>query len=76
MLGNDQILWLVNSALVVILGFFIRMWINSIKESLKEIKDELHEKVSKETCGLHHKELRRGAHTHGILGAAGEVISI
>jgi len=52
------------------------MWINSIKESLAEIKDELNDKVSREMCGAHHKDLRRGAHTHGILGSAGEVISI
>jgi len=75
-MDNLQLLYAANSALVVILGFFIRMWMASIKESLNEIKDDLDEKVSKETCGMHHKELRRGAHTHGILGSAGEVIQI
>jgi len=54
-----QLLWAANTVLLVILGFFIRMWINGVKE--KEYKNEkmLDNKIDKVTCLERHEDLKK-----------------
>jgi hypothetical protein len=64
----------VNAVLVIVLGFFIKVWINGIKEAIQKIEDELENKVDKALCDRAHFLVDRFSHTHGQHGAAGETI--
>ena len=71
---NWQLLWGVNSILLVVLGFFIKMWIIGIKEDIKIVKLELKDKADSETCKEIHNGVDRLLHRHATTGAAGEVV--
>ena len=73
-MDTPQILWLVNSVLVVALGFFIKSWMNDIKEKIRELKIELSGKTDSKMCERLHREIEQYAHTHGELGSSGEVV--
>ena len=66
---------LINGTLVVILGFFIKMWINGLKSSIDKLERDLGKKVDITVCERAHSLVDRQAHTHGTLGSAGEVIT-
>ena len=82
---SDQILWAMNTALLTIIGVFIWDWKRGVKEAFTDIKDTFEkidkrfvnveaEKVSISMCDILHNEVKKKAHSHAILGHAGEVI--
>jgi hypothetical protein len=70
-MDTQQLMWAANSLLVVVLGFFIKMWIDDLKKSITKLQDE---KVDVKTCKLFHESIGKKVHSHGSLGQAGEVI--
>lgn len=82
---SDQLLWAANTGLLSIVGLLIWDWKRSVKESFLAINDTFEkidkrienmdtEKVSIHTCDILHGEVKKKAHSHAILGHAGEVI--
>jgi hypothetical protein len=71
---TEKIMWGLNTILLGVLAFFVRMWIHDMKETMKDLKKDLDSKQDSTTCEHFHKEISRHLHTHGTLGAAGEVI--
>jgi len=69
-----QIMWGINTLLLVIVGFLIRLWINGVKESISEIHESMENKTDKELCEFAHGEIEKYAHSHATSGSAGEVI--
>ena len=75
---NEQLMMLGNAGLVAVLGFFIKMWINDLKQANRDIWKKIsemdQEKMDAKTCEIHHAEIKKRLHVHGVLGQAGEVI--
>jgi len=82
---TDQILWATNTGLITIVGVLIWDWKNSVKETFVAVNKTFEkidkrfenldaEKVSVSTCEILHGEVKKKAHSHAILGHAGEVI--
>ena len=74
-MGPEKIMWGLNTLLLAVLAFFIRMWMLDIKDSLKDIRRDLEGKQDAGVCDMHHREISRSLHIHGTLGQAGEVIN-
>ena len=47
---DPQVLWGFSSLLIVVLGFFIKSWMNRIKEDFGGVKDEIKTLVKKLDC--------------------------
>lgn len=71
-----QLLWVINSVLVLALGFFIKVWMNDLKDKVNDLKKELYGKMDTKTCDFLHKDIKKYAHTHGDLGSSGEVVKL
>lgn len=74
MLDDAKILWGLNSVLLGVALFFIKMWIARLREDIKELKEELREKANQGTCDRIHAGVDRLLHSHASVGAAGEVV--
>jgi hypothetical protein len=70
----QQMLWGLNSVLLILLGFFVRMWLAGIKEDIAELKSELKLKAEEETCRRTHEGVDKLLHRHALTGSAGEVV--
>jgi hypothetical protein len=68
-LETPQLLWIVNSVLVVALGFFIKSWMNDIKDTIRELRIEMSGKVNTELFDRVTDRLEKYSHSH----SAGEV---
>jgi hypothetical protein len=73
-MDGQQMLWGVNSLLLILLGFFIRMWITGIKDDIKDLREELKKKAEEETCLRTHAGVDKLLHRHALTGSAGEVV--
>jgi hypothetical protein len=65
-------MWAVNAGAVGCAVFFIKLWMNGVKERQRDVREELEKKVDKASCETLHK----WAHKHGDEGTAGEVVDL
>ena len=63
---DPQVLWGFSSLLIVVLGFFIKSWMNRIKEDFGGVKDEIKSlirkldcKQDKTVCGERYPQIQR-----------------
>ena len=73
-MDERNVLWIINSWLLVILGFFIRSWHSSLKCELRAMVAALEKKVDYEDCKATQDRVNRSLHKHASKGEAGEVI--
>ena len=55
---DPKILWGSITLLIMILGFFIRGWVTSVKEDFKTVKEKLGCKQDKALCDERHPKIR------------------
>jgi hypothetical protein len=60
-------LWGLNSGLIIVLGFFMKKWINDLERKIDG-------KADKTTCDKTHDILDKYAHSHALSGTSGEVV--
>jgi hypothetical protein len=70
----QQMLWGLNSVLLILLGFFVRMWISGIRDDIASIKRDLREKAEEETCRRTHEAVDKLLHRHAMTGSSGEAV--
>jgi hypothetical protein len=73
-MDNWQLLLGVNTILLVLLGFFIKMWIGGIKTDIASVKADLKDKADVEICRLTHEGVDKLLHRHATVGTAGEAV--
>jgi hypothetical protein len=71
---NWQLLLGVNSLLLVVLGFFIKMWISGIKTDIASVKTDLKGKADADICIRTHEAVDKLLHRHATVGSAGEAV--
>lgn len=68
-MDTNQMLWAVNSLLIVLLGFFIKNWMTKLEEAIAK-------KTDKEMCQKVHDGIQKHLHFHSSAGSAGEVVQL
>jgi preprotein translocase subunit YajC len=65
-----QVLWGINTTLVLIILYFIK----EQREDMKELKKEIEKRTLIVTCDKLHAALSKDLHVHASTGTAGEVV--
>lgn len=68
-MDTNQMLWAVNSLLIVLLGFFIRNWMTKLEKDIAK-------KTDAEMCKMVHIGIQKHLHFHSQSGQSGEVVQL
>ena len=80
---TEQILWSLNSFLLVVLFFFVKIWLSNLSRDLDKMEKRIDLKLDKLTCTERHSDMKSSCeklrhHRHSpVTGAlGGEVIML